>query len=260
MSSMLYEFTNKEQDKVFQGFRAGNFVSLRDLPDVIVPGNVSGMLSSKIEENLFSVMERRSWVELSSNGGFFSKFDWKPDSFGEFHESIMKDKKEWKEKHDEVHGEHSMFLYNPHRPKALPHNSEFQSAENITIGFLSQNDPYEANAFEILRAKWINDSKMLYGEFKCNKKGKSLGAVNKMNIPEMVGFIKKNLLTDWSDINFIIGSNPEDYIEIRLDNDSVDAPKGLHAYMNTMINTHDMMLKYRLRRIPEFWGLKSEDG
>ena len=34
------------------------------------------------------------------------------------------------------------------------------------IGFLSEDDPYEANALEVLRAKWINDSKMLYGDFK----------------------------------------------------------------------------------------------
>jgi hypothetical protein len=68
------------------------------------------------------------------------------------------------------------------------------------------------------------------------------------------------LLTDWSDINFIIGSNPEDFIEIRFDNESMDAPKGLHAYMNTLINTHDIMIKYRLKRIVKYWGLKSEDG
>jgi len=76
----------------------------------------------------------------------------------------------------------------------------------------------------------------------------------------MVGFIKRNLLTDWSDINFIIGSNPEDYIEIRFDYESVDVPKGLHAYMNTLINTNDIMIKYKLKRIVSYWGLKSEDG
>jgi len=76
----------------------------------------------------------------------------------------------------------------------------------------------------------------------------------------MVGFIKRNLLTDWSDINFIIGSNPEDYIEIRFDYESVDVPKGLHAYMNTLINTNDIMIKYKLKRIVSYWGLKSDDS
>ena len=112
----------------------------------------------------------------------------------------------------------------------------------------------------MLRAKWINDSNMLFGDFKYAQASKSLRQSNKQHLPEMVGFIKKNLLTDWSDINFIIGSNPEDYIEIRLDFDSIDAPKGLHAYMNTLVNTNDIMIKYRLRKIPKFWGCRSEDG
>lgn len=74
-----------------------------------------------------------------------------------------------------------------------------------------------------------------------------------------MGFIKRQLLTDWSDINFIIGSNPEDYIEIRLEYDSVDAPKGLHTYMNNIINTNELVIKYRLRKVPKFWGCKSEN-
>ena len=35
MSSMLYEFTNKEQDRVHQSFRIGNYISLRDIPNSI---------------------------------------------------------------------------------------------------------------------------------------------------------------------------------------------------------------------------------
>lgn len=75
----------------------------------------------------------------------------------------------------------------------------------------------------------------------------------------MVGYIKRNLLTDWSDINFIIGSNPEDYIEIRFDNQSIDSENGLKAYMNTLANTNDFLIKYRLRRIIAFWGERSDD-
>lgn len=87
---MLYEFTNKEADRIHQSFRVGNFVSLRDIPDSILPGNVSSMQSSKMEENLYSVMERRSYVELANNGGYFSKFEWLPDSFSSFKEELTK--------------------------------------------------------------------------------------------------------------------------------------------------------------------------
>lgn len=40
LSSMLYEFTNKEAERILQGFRVGNFVSLRDLPTDMTAGGV----------------------------------------------------------------------------------------------------------------------------------------------------------------------------------------------------------------------------
>lgn len=41
----------------------------------------------------------------------------------------------------------------------------YNNASLSTVGFLFENDPYEANAFEVLRSKWIEDSKKLYGDF-----------------------------------------------------------------------------------------------
>ena len=65
------------------------------------------------------------------------------------------------------------------------------------------------------------------------------------------------MLTDWSDINFIIGTNPEDYIELRFSASSLDAPSGLKAYMSTLVDQDDQMMKYQLRRVAQYWGLKS---
>lgn len=66
------------------------------------------------------------------------------------------------------------------------------------------------------------------------------------------------LLSDWADINFVIGTNPEDFIEIKFDITSVDSAKGLHAYMNTLLTGNDMMIKYCLRRVSHYWGFKDE--
>ena len=40
LTSMLYEYTNKEQERLLMGFRRGNFVSLRDIPNDMTNGNV----------------------------------------------------------------------------------------------------------------------------------------------------------------------------------------------------------------------------
>ena len=60
----------------------------------------------------------------------------------------------------------------------------------------------------------------------------------------MVGLIKRNLLADWSNINFVIGTNPEDFIEMRFESVSLDSPKGLHAYLNNLVNTNEFLIKY----------------
>lgn len=74
----------------------------------------------------------------------------------------------------------------------------------------------------------------------------------------MVSYIKRRLLADWSDINFIIGTNPEDYIELRFTMSSIDAPAGLKAYLGTLVDTDFQMIKYQLRRVTQYWGVKSK--
>lgn len=54
---MLYEYTNKEADRILQGFRIGNFVSLRDLPTDFNYGNVLLAQKDKIEHNLINKPE-----------------------------------------------------------------------------------------------------------------------------------------------------------------------------------------------------------
>lgn len=78
---------------------------------------------------------------------------------------------------------------------------------------------------------------------------------------EMVDIIKKMLLNDWNDVNFVIGSkkfkkiiiytiaNPQDMIEIKFDLSSLDSLQGLHAYMTTLINSNSEILRYCLRKV-----------
>jgi len=38
--------------------------------------------------------------------------------------------------------------------------------EQFTYSFLLQEDPYDATKDEILRAKWMEEAKMIFGDFK----------------------------------------------------------------------------------------------
>ena len=44
---------------------------------------------------------------------------------------------------------------------------------------------------------------------------------------EILEEVKKVLLTDWNDINFVIGTNPEEMIEVKFETEVEDTEKGL---------------------------------
>ena len=85
LSSMLYEYTNREKDTVEQAFRGGNYQSLRGLPDDIRPFNVGQAVKQRIAESALtsSIISQNNHVYqelLKGDGGtLFSKFEWKSD-------------------------------------------------------------------------------------------------------------------------------------------------------------------------------------
>jgi hypothetical protein len=63
---------------------------------------------------------------------------------------------------------------------------------------------------------------------------------------EILEEVKKVLLTDWNDINFVIGTNPEEMIEIKFETQVEDTERGLGIYMNNLISASSVMRKYGL--------------
>ena len=61
-------------------------------------------------------------------------------------------------------------------------------------------------------------------------------------------------MIDWAEVNFIIGTNPDSFIEIKFDKKSIDTDNGLRAYMNTLIKSHDAISQFNLKRVIKFWG------
>jgi len=41
--------------------------------------------------------------------------------------------------------------------------------------------------------------------------------MSKSNLEDIVESLKRLLLSDWNDVNFVIGTNPNDQIEIKFD-------------------------------------------
>ena len=87
------------------GFRRGNFVSLRDIPNDMTNGGVLQAVKDKIEANIREKPEPKLYVELANGGGYFSKFEWKPDPFGRYLEKQFYENAIKREKIREAHGD-----------------------------------------------------------------------------------------------------------------------------------------------------------
>lgn len=96
----------------------------------------------------------------------------------------------------------------------------------------------------------------LHGEFVTLSKQPLISKTNKNALGDMVAYIKKTILADWQDINFVIGTNPDEMIEIKFDGKTIDTTKGLHAYMNTLLHNNEEIMGYDLRRVIHYWGFK----
>eukprot|EP00349_Pseudokeronopsis_sp_Brazil_P011378 CAMPEP_0202979638 /NCGR_PEP_ID=MMETSP1396-20130829/85728_1 /ASSEMBLY_ACC=CAM_ASM_000872 /TAXON_ID= /ORGANISM="Pseudokeronopsis sp., Strain Brazil" /LENGTH=95 /DNA_ID=CAMNT_0049719147 /DNA_START=651 /DNA_END=938 /DNA_ORIENTATION=- len=76
----------------------------------------------------------------------------------------------------------------------------------------------------------------------------------------MVEHLKKIFVSDWHDVNFVIGTNPNEFIEVKFDLKTLDSLQGLHAYMNTLLASNEEVIMFQLRKISQYWGYKEGDS
>lgn len=110
--------------------------------------------------------------------------------------------------------------------------------------YFTEGDPYEAVEEELSRYKWAHENKILNGDFRPAQADKSLERLTPGQLPDIVNYIKKVIMIDWAEVNFIIGTNPDSFIEIKFDQKSIDTELGLKAYMNTLVKTHEVISQF----------------
>ena len=75
-----------------------------------------------------------------------------------------------------------------------------------TYSFLSSEDPYTISTDDHLRARWIEEAKQLYGPFIPAGAVRPIETVSKSLMKDIVDCVKRLLLSDWNDVNFVLGS------------------------------------------------------
>ena len=187
-----------------------------------------------------------------AGGGLFHEFEWMPDSFANFLEA---QKKEKEDNDAAINAVHKKPFVGTHDPITTKYENPFNQDKKETVFplFKEVDDPYEASQDELYRAKWVKENKILHGEFKPSAQEKSLTQVNKSQLPDIVIFLKEVIRIDWAEINFIIGTNPKEFIEIKFEK-SPDGELGLKSYMNTLIHNHETISHFNLKKVMKYWG------
>ncbi len=87
-----------------------------------------------------------------------------PDDYNNFRAEEIKHKQEEWQKIFKLHDSY----FNPAKLKKKEkfENPFAEEGEIYIYPFLGQDDPYDATRDEILRTKWVEDAKIMFGEFK----------------------------------------------------------------------------------------------
>eukprot|EP00899_Mesostigma_viride_P018061 jgi/Mesvir1/26256/Mv01619-RA.1 len=260
VSSVLPEYLNSEQDAVRRAFESGNYDTLQKLPNHIKANEIT-LARMTLQE-----MNSRKSVPLADNlklpqdpatkRGLFSDFPYIPSPY---------------ELTDEVRAAERM-QSEAARLKIsakdfLPgagneHRAKYQDAFIEGATYPYQSDPIESAQDEALRAKWMEDSKILAGPFKPTGKGSGrlTDVPSKALNHDILGKITKMVAEDWGETEFMVYENEEGMWVVKFRVETVESLPGLTAYMNVMVRCNEVVLKYQLTKAVENWDCSPGDG
>ena len=253
VSCTLYDYTGKEQELISQAFRAGNFTYLSSLPAFIQPSAVTEALKEKSVESVNRHSKPKPKLcHLWGCDGLVHEFEWMPDSFETVMELQKREKAESLAKRKLI--SESDFV--PTGIQAKDKHEDGFTGEKVS--FLTVNEPYEAATEHASRLKWIQECQLLAGEFRTSVQDHSTSRINRQHVTEIVAILRARLQTDWEESEVEVEYTADELVEIRVKQATVDSQVALHAYMNVLANQDETLYQYKLKRVPQGWGLEDE--
>ena len=184
--------------------------------------------------------------------GLVHEFEWMPDSFETVMELQKREKAESLAKRKLI--SESDFV--PTGIQAKDKHEDGFTGEKVS--FLTVNEPYEAATEHASRLKWIQECQLLAGEFRPSVQDHSTSRINRQHVTEIVAILRARLQTDWEESEVEVEYTADELVEIRVKQATVDSQVALHAYMNVLANQDETLYQYKLKRVPQGWGLEDE--
>ncbi len=258
-AAILPDYTNMEQDYIKQAFSRSSFVMVRDLPSRFKPSATARAMATKMNANRRTVANADAHAANAARNttlardGVFSTFDYIPSRYSLADELKTKDRLESEAKMLDVGGKDFV-------PSGLPKRTKYEDIfENPEYRFPYMGDAFEAAADQKLRAKWIENAKVLHGPFVPTSKKAALTQPTRAMMPDLVREIHGAIAKDWGDHTFEVMTTEDDHIAVRFLLADVRSPRGLAAYMNVMAASSHLVTKYLLTKVVEDWNSRPGD-
>ena len=250
-----------EASRIKEAYNACNFTSLRDLPDKIQAGEVAQQQRRKVAEALRPRLkagkcEQESKLKCwSKNGGLFRRFEYIPERYSLAEEAKAKEKASNEEMEFSI-GQGRKFSV-PGSRKTLKHEDCFMGER---ASFKYDPDPYDSLRDEQLRARWIEQSRILFGPFIPVGRARNLTEPSRAWLPQITRALLERLKATWAKHIPQVHVTEKGTVAVRLEAVSLECHVGVIAFMNNLEANDPDFLRYKLRKIPGQWGLEPGDG
>lgn len=257
ISSLLPTYTNSEQDFINRAFHTGNYDYLKHLPDDIKYRQVVAARTARMEAARQFLTPALSGPLLRSGPqantqGLFQAFEYQSTPFSLEDELASKARTEGEAKRIAIGGKEFI----PSGTIGLAKHQE------RTVG---QAFPYLGGAYEAMddtlqAYRLLEAAKLPEKPFVPSGTDKLAEKPTRQSSWDMMNKLRDWIIQDWEGCVVSIFENHQDCWVIRVDTASVESLDGLQAYMNVFVRCNELVGKYRLVKVPEFWHTTPEDG
>lgn len=172
-SMVLPEYTNSEADVIRSAFNASNYTSIADLPNAVSYGEVistrhqkmvanrqSPLSGTAIAPNTSTILhgQMRQVPDKTNKAKYFMEFEYMPSPYSLAEELARTERLESKRKMEA----------NGHAADFRPADSRFRMPHEDVAGNFTEyiTNPFECAGDQVLRQKWLMESKVLAAPFK----------------------------------------------------------------------------------------------
>eukprot|EP01063_Lacrimia_lanifica_P001417 TRINITY_DN10718_c0_g1_i1.p1 TRINITY_DN10718_c0_g1~~TRINITY_DN10718_c0_g1_i1.p1 ORF type:complete len:307 (+),score=121.67 TRINITY_DN10718_c0_g1_i1:58-921(+) len=230
-----------EHEAIKNAFAPGSYTAISDL------GKPPSCFA---DEGMSNISTESMAFRTGKGDGYFTEFEYSMSPFDIAAEISSRERREHHTKMGDIGGGQSF---------VAPGECAPQKYENT---YAYATDPYEMVKDEMLRAKWIEDRKVLAGPFIPGGREKPLATTSRAVLTDILALIYKTLCEDWSHLQPTVFTTAEDLIVIyfSLGTLSKQHQEGLYAYMNILATRGAIVQRYNLKKVNEGWKVTTEDG